>query len=88
MKPKSIHYDSVFEKHWHKYLSGLTEKQKKHLRERRFLETGIGTRGVRRKDKADPAPISPSRSGATSPAMKFDSNIIELLRMPVDRHAL
>ena len=34
MKPKSIHFDSVFEKHWHKYLTGLTEKQKEHLRER------------------------------------------------------
>jgi hypothetical protein len=26
--------DSVFEKHWHKYLTGLTEKQKEHLRKR------------------------------------------------------
>jgi mRNA-degrading endonuclease YafQ of YafQ-DinJ toxin-antitoxin module len=34
MKPKSILYDGVFEKHWLKYLSGLTEKQKEHLRER------------------------------------------------------
>ena len=34
MKPKSIHFDSVFEKHWHKYLTGLTEKQKEHLRKR------------------------------------------------------
>ena len=32
MKPKSIHFDSVFEKHWHKYLTGLTAKQKEHLR--------------------------------------------------------
>ena len=28
------------------------------LTERRFLEAGIGTRGVRRKDKADPPPNS------------------------------
>jgi len=28
MKPKSIHFDSVFEKRWNKYLAGLTEKQK------------------------------------------------------------
>jgi hypothetical protein len=34
MKPKSIHFDSVFEKRWHKYLTGLTEKQKEPLRER------------------------------------------------------
>ena len=34
MKPKSIHFDSVFEKHWNKYLTGLTEKQKEQLRER------------------------------------------------------
>jgi mRNA-degrading endonuclease YafQ of YafQ-DinJ toxin-antitoxin module len=34
MKPKAIHFDDVFEKHWHKYLMGLTEKQKKHLRAR------------------------------------------------------
>jgi len=34
MKPKSIHFDGVFEKHWHKYLTRLTEKQKEHLRER------------------------------------------------------
>jgi mRNA-degrading endonuclease YafQ of YafQ-DinJ toxin-antitoxin module len=34
MKPKSILFDSVFEKHWHKYLTGLSEKQKGHLRER------------------------------------------------------
>ena len=34
MKPKSITFDPVFEKHWHKYLKGLTEKQKDHLRER------------------------------------------------------
>jgi len=34
MKPKSIYFDSVFEKHWHKYLTGLTEKQKAQLRER------------------------------------------------------
>ena len=34
MKPKSIHFDRVFEKHWHKYLNGLTEKQKELLRER------------------------------------------------------
>ena len=34
MKPKSIQFDSVFEKRWHKYLSGLTEKQKDHLRKR------------------------------------------------------
>jgi len=34
MKPKSIHFDSVFEKHWYKYLTGLTEKQKKQLRVR------------------------------------------------------
>ena len=33
MKPKSIHFDSVFEKHWNKYLTGLTEKQKEQLRE-------------------------------------------------------
>ena len=26
MKPKSIHFDSVFEKRWYKYLTGLTEK--------------------------------------------------------------
>jgi hypothetical protein len=31
MKPKAIHFDDVFEKHWHKYLMGLTEKQKEHL---------------------------------------------------------
>ena len=34
MKPKSIHFDSVFEKHWNRYLTGLTEKQKEQLRER------------------------------------------------------
>lgn len=34
MKPKSIQYDSVFEKRWHKYLTGLTEKQKVQLKER------------------------------------------------------
>jgi mRNA-degrading endonuclease YafQ of YafQ-DinJ toxin-antitoxin module len=34
MKPKSIHYDSVFEKKWHKYLTGLTEKQRAQLKER------------------------------------------------------
>jgi hypothetical protein len=34
MKPKSIHFDSVFEKRWYKYLTGLTEKQKQQLRER------------------------------------------------------
>ena len=34
MKLKSIHFDSVFEKRWHKYLTGLTEKQKEQLRER------------------------------------------------------
>jgi len=34
MKPKAITFDSVFEKHWHKYLKGLTGKQKEHLRER------------------------------------------------------
>jgi len=34
MKPKSIHFDSVFEKRWYKYLTGLTEKQKEQLRER------------------------------------------------------
>ena len=34
MKPKSIHFDSVFEKRWYKYLTGLTEKQKERLRER------------------------------------------------------
>jgi len=34
MKPKSICYDSVFEKHWHRYLTRLTEKQKEQLRER------------------------------------------------------
>jgi mRNA-degrading endonuclease YafQ of YafQ-DinJ toxin-antitoxin module len=34
MKPKTILFDSVFEKHWHKYLAGLREKQKEQLRER------------------------------------------------------
>ena len=34
MKPKSIQFDSVFEKHWHKYLTGLTEKQKEQVKER------------------------------------------------------
>ncbi|EFK11591.1 toxin-antitoxin system, toxin component, RelE family [delta proteobacterium NaphS2] len=34
MKPKSIHFDDAFEKHWHKYLEGLTEKLKKRLRKR------------------------------------------------------
>ena len=34
MKPKSIHFDDVFEKRWHKYLTGLTEKQKEQLKER------------------------------------------------------
>lgn len=34
MKPKTITFDRVFEKHWHKYLRGLTEKQKVHVRER------------------------------------------------------
>ncbi len=34
MKPKSIHFDSTFEKHWKKYLLGLTEKQKEYLRNR------------------------------------------------------
>jgi len=34
MKPKSIHFDGTFEKHWHKYLDGLTEKQKKRLKKR------------------------------------------------------
>lgn len=34
MKPRTITFDSVFEKHWQKYLKGLTEKQKDHLRER------------------------------------------------------
>ena len=34
MKPKSITFDRVFEKHWNKYLKGLTEKQKDQLRER------------------------------------------------------
>ena len=40
MKPKSIHYDGVFEKHWLKYLAGLTEKQKEHLRERLAIFKG------------------------------------------------
>jgi mRNA-degrading endonuclease YafQ of YafQ-DinJ toxin-antitoxin module len=34
MKPRMITFDSVFEKHWQKYLKGLTEKQKGHSRER------------------------------------------------------
>jgi addiction module RelE/StbE family toxin len=34
MKPESIQFDSTFEKHWKKYLTGLTEKQKEHLRKR------------------------------------------------------
>jgi len=34
MKPKSITFDAVFEKQWQKYLKGLTEKQKEHLRDR------------------------------------------------------
>jgi hypothetical protein len=34
MKPKSIRFDRVFEKHWQKYLMGLTGKQKEHLRAR------------------------------------------------------
>ena len=33
MKLKSIYFDSVFEKRWHKYLTRLTEKQKEYLRE-------------------------------------------------------
>jgi mRNA-degrading endonuclease YafQ of YafQ-DinJ toxin-antitoxin module len=37
MKPKSITFDHVFERHWHKYLKGLTEKQKDRLRERLAL---------------------------------------------------
>jgi hypothetical protein len=41
MKPKSIHYDGVFEKHWLKYLAGLTEKQKEHLRERLAIFDGL-----------------------------------------------
>ncbi len=32
MKPKSIQFDAVFEKRWHKYLMGLTEKQKERLK--------------------------------------------------------
>jgi len=28
MKPTAIRFDSVFEKHWHKYVSGLAPKQK------------------------------------------------------------
>jgi len=34
MKAKTIQFDRVFEKSWNKYLAGLTEKQKKNLRER------------------------------------------------------
>ena len=34
MRPKSIQFDSTFEKHWKKYLDGLTEKKKKRLRKR------------------------------------------------------
>lgn len=34
MKPKSISFDSVFEKHWNKYLTRLTERQKEQLRNR------------------------------------------------------
>jgi len=37
MKPKSIQFDSVFEKHWNKYLMGLTEKQKVQLRKRLII---------------------------------------------------
>ena len=37
MKPKSIIFDSVFEKRWHKYLKGLTDKQKDRLKERLAL---------------------------------------------------
>jgi mRNA-degrading endonuclease YafQ of YafQ-DinJ toxin-antitoxin module len=37
MKPKSITFDHVFERHWHKYLKGITEKQKDRLRERLAL---------------------------------------------------
>ena len=37
MKPKSITFDHVFEKRWHKYLKELTEKQKDRLRERLTL---------------------------------------------------
>lgn len=34
MKPKSIHFDGTFEKHWEKYLKGLTDKQRNRLRKR------------------------------------------------------
>ena len=34
MKPKFITYDPVFEKQWHKYLKGLTEKQKNRFKDR------------------------------------------------------
>jgi len=34
MKPQAIHFDSAFEKRWHKYLQGLTEEQKEHLKKR------------------------------------------------------
>ncbi len=34
MKPAAIHFDSIFEKHWHKYVAGLAAKQKEQLHER------------------------------------------------------
>lgn len=34
MKPKLILFDSVFEKHWRKYLAKLTARQKEQMRER------------------------------------------------------
>jgi mRNA-degrading endonuclease YafQ of YafQ-DinJ toxin-antitoxin module len=34
MKANTITFDPAFEKRWLKYLRGLTEKQKEHLRER------------------------------------------------------
>jgi len=48
MKPKSIHFDGTFEKHWHKYLDGLTEKQKKRLKsDLQSLEKIFSTNGPR-----------------------------------------
>ncbi|MEI6704249.1 MAG: type II toxin-antitoxin system mRNA interferase toxin, RelE/StbE family [Deltaproteobacteria bacterium] len=34
IKPKTIHFDATFQKHWLKYLKKLNEKEKEQLRER------------------------------------------------------
>lgn len=34
LKPKTVRFDTTFEKHWIKYLKRLNEKEKEQLRER------------------------------------------------------